>query len=310
MKKLLNVLAASALISTSTVAVVSCSNRNFTEFQGWIANKESFVLYIGAKDCDYCNKFEDSLTMVKEYNGYDFIQSKFDSLLNEYTTILDTKEVEQEPLTDYGQKLSHSKIDFRQFVIDSKADNFNEKWSENLLKWVISQATEMYMNDEFSNQTNFDSWKQGYRNIAKEKTKSYFNSSSVKGTPLFLVIRNGKLVSWINGFEQSTPVDYEASLNTWFQNIRSDFLNPLIVKTNSKKITTAATDTDESSGSNSGGGSDGSSSGSGGSSSGGSSGESSGGSSSGSGGSGESSSSSSRLPSFDYSSINMNKYIK
>ncbi|AGR41431.1 hypothetical protein [Spiroplasma taiwanense] len=218
MKKLLSAVSAITLVSSSTITVVACSsNEYFEKFEGWIANKESFVLYIGADDCDYCVQFENAMDNQKTY-----VEQKLTKMSTDYQNLY-TENVYQDSLTAFGEKLTNNKpVDFRTFKTEEKANNFKEKWSINLLDWIKDKVIEIYFDNLIASSiNNSDLYK--FKKIAKEKVNTYFDSN--KGTPFFLTIRNGKLVSWTQGFEKDSLGWDENSLNKLFDPIVSEFLN-------------------------------------------------------------------------------------
>ncbi len=215
MRKLLNIISSTALVGTSTLAVISCSsNKKFNEFKGWINNKESFILYMGADDCPHCKDFDNA---KKDYSD------KFDSKMNELNTSYEQKVVNQganypDSMTAYGEKLNN-KVDFREFKTEEVQNKFNEKWSKNILDWMIEEVTEIYKTKVFGNTGIND--KIAY-NESKKKVKTYFNNNN--GVPMFIIIRNGKLVSWEVGFGSSEQ--------GWTEKIIDELFEPLITAMN------------------------------------------------------------------------------
>ncbi|WP_101780869.1 lipoprotein [Spiroplasma monobiae] len=217
MRKLLSVISATALVGTAAMNVVSCSsNAYYKEFKGWIDNKESFLLYIGADDCDHCKNFESTIESEKDY-----FNDKIDQLNANYETIAVTKhgKSDENSLTNYGQYLNN-KVDYRYFKTAEKENNFNEKWSKNILDWMIEEVTEI-IKQEILRVTPDFSEKIAY-NLAKNSTKTYFNNN--KGTPMFLLVRNGKLVGWQAGFVEDTQKWDKIAIDKWFEPLNKIFM--------------------------------------------------------------------------------------
>ncbi len=220
MKKLISVLTATSLIASSTVSVVACSsNANFREFKSWIKNEDSFLLYIGAKDCDYCQQFEDTLKMTNKELENLLLEAN-----NKYNSKhLDESDINNGNLTDFGRKIKHDKIDYHQFVIDEKANNWNENWSKNIYNWIVEQIVRIYIKVRFETKPEIESNYKRYYKIAEDKVKTYLSSN--RGTPFYLLVRNGKLVFWEVGFEGATDnKNYSENLKKWFK-VFDDALN-------------------------------------------------------------------------------------
>ncbi|WP_339020424.1 lipoprotein [Spiroplasma endosymbiont of Atherix ibis] len=221
MKKLLSVISTATLVGTSTLTVVSCSsNKNYNEFKKWIDNKDSFILYIGEDNCPHCQDFE-------------YVQKKYNKKLNEKISELNTsynqKVVNQEgsehpdSLIAYGQKLNND-VDLRTFKTEEYQSKFTEKWTKNILNWMIDEVTQIYkkqytigdMSDKLATK------------LAKVKVKQYFNLDKIQGFPIFILIRNGKLVSWENGFGNKPA-------GGWTETLLDNLFNPLITAMNNRE---------------------------------------------------------------------------
>jgi len=212
MKKLISILTATTLIASSTVSVVACSsNANFREFKSWIKNEDSFLLYIGAKDCDYCQQFEDTLKMTNK---------ELEQLLAKANSIYNAKhsnesEINNGDLTDFGRKIKHDKIDFHQFITDEKANNWNENWSKNIYNWIVEQIVKVYIKVRLETKPEIEDNYKRYYKIAEDRVKTYLSSN--RGTPFYLLVRNGKLVFWEVGFEGATNNNHKEALEKWFK---------------------------------------------------------------------------------------------
>ncbi|QHX36827.1 lipoprotein [Spiroplasma sp. BIUS-1] len=218
MRKLLSVISATTLVGTSAMSVVSCSsNKYFQQFKGWIDNKESFLLYIGADNCPHCQDFENTQKDHKE---------KFDGLINDLnnsynTKISDITTPDPDSKTAYGEKLNN-KVDLRTFKTEDYNNKFTEKWSKNILNWVIDQVTEILKQELMKTVSS----EKIATKMAKDKTKAYFDNSENLGFPMFLLIRNGKLVSWEVGFGTDAPGGWtETLLDQWFLPIEEAMKN-------------------------------------------------------------------------------------
>ncbi|QEH62070.1 hypothetical protein SCHIN_v1c08750 [Spiroplasma chinense] len=233
MKKFLNLLAATALVTTSASTVVSCSSTaNWKTFKGWIDKQDSFILYIGARDCEYCQQFETAKDIVSSEPG-NSLEDRITSLQNEYNNLTIVGNTQTDDLTGFGQALK-SDLRFETFMIDEKANNFREKWSKNILDWAVDQVTNIYIDYRWGSTPGGDLIDTTVKeNIAKKVAKNAFYKNGDKtspnvGTPFFLVVRNGKLVTWTtDGYSESTETnDKLVEFDNWFNAIREDFKNP------------------------------------------------------------------------------------
>ncbi|AKX33929.1 hypothetical protein SLITO_v1c02740 [Spiroplasma litorale] len=237
MKKILATLSVLTLATTSATTVISCSsNVNYKQFLQWIDNKETFLLYIGAKDCDFCQKFEANLESNKT-----FFDNKLEELSGQYNNSVSSIKPDENSFTGYGEELNNN-LNLREFVSDEKANNFKEKWSENIINWLIDRMTDIYyksMLDIGSNETI-------QKKVAKSKVKEYFDK--IKATPMFLIIRNGKIVSWEIGFDQDETGWVENSLDKLIKKFSTSFLNSEIETELVEKINTGSSGESESGG--------------------------------------------------------------
>ncbi|AGR42308.1 lipoprotein [Spiroplasma diminutum] len=201
MRKLLSVISATALVGTSTLTVVSCSsNKYFKEFKKWIDNKESFLLYIGADDCTHCIDFENA----KKDNSDKFNEKLMQITTGYNQTIANNENEYPETMTAFGEKLNNE-VDFREFKTEELANNFKEKWSKNIISWMVDQVTPIYKDKTYGNTGTNDTVA---TRLSKKAVEAYFDSSDNKGTPMFILIRNGKLVSWNVGYSKSSEVGH------------------------------------------------------------------------------------------------------
>ncbi|AKU79506.1 hypothetical protein [Spiroplasma turonicum] len=260
MRKILAALSVVSLASAGATTVISCSsNVLYKQFLQWIENKESFVLYIGAKDCDYCQKFEANI----DYNQ-SYFNDKLSQISGEYNNSISKYNGNDDSFTSYGQKLNND-LNLRSFIAEEKSNNFKEKWSENIIKWLVDKVAEIYysaMLDIGHNETI-------QKKVAKDKVKEYFNK--IKGTPMFIIIRNGKIVDWEVGFEDDSTGWTENSLESLVKKISDSILNSEIESVLVDKVNTGSSETESGgeSGGNGGESSGGESGGNGGESSGG-----------------------------------------
>ncbi|ARU91436.1 hypothetical protein SCLARK_00807 [Spiroplasma clarkii] len=221
MKKLISVLSATALLTSSTASVISCGNDAYwNEFNRAVKNQETFMVYIGADDCEYCNHFEDS----KKITG-DLVQELLDGLIAKYKADLTTlgDKVEVDDLTGFGQAIKvPDQVKLREFIIEAKADNFNEKWSKNILNWVRDQLREIYYTKEFKYNVDNGNGEVNARNQVNAAVKSYLDNA--KGTPFFLMIRNGKLAGISSGYSRTSPINHDEDIRNWFETFKNFFL--------------------------------------------------------------------------------------
>ncbi|ASP28033.1 hypothetical protein SCORR_v1c02590 [Spiroplasma corruscae] len=247
MKKILATLSVLTIATSSAATVVSCSsNVHYKEFLQWINNKETFLLYIGAKDCDFCQKFESNIEYNKQY-----FDDKLNQISGEYNNNVSSLNNLNDSFTGYGETLNNN-LNLRQFVIDEKANNFKEKWSENIVTWLVDKLTEVY----YELTLNIGSNETIQKNVAKEKVKEYFDK--IKATPMFLIIRNGKVVDWEVGFEEDTTGWVDKSLESLVSQIGKSFLDSeieakLVNKINTGSATESGGETSGGNGAESGG---------------------------------------------------------
>ncbi|WP_338984568.1 lipoprotein [Spiroplasma endosymbiont of Diplazon laetatorius] len=218
MRKLLSVISVTALVGTSSLSVVSCSsNKYFKEFKGWIDNKESFILYMGADDCEYCQ-------------GFEYLQEKESSYFKTKTKELNTNYNQEikglngnysDSMTAFGEKLNND-LEFRTMKTEEKANKFDEKWSKNILSWLVDEVTEVYKYREYNNSQLSDKL---VTKLAKAKVETYLKKDNL-GIPFFLVIRNGKVAGWYSGFSKEPEAGWnELVIDELFKQLNSIITN-------------------------------------------------------------------------------------
>lgn len=222
MRKLIGVLSATALITSSTSAVISCGNDAWwKEFNTAVKNKETFLVYIGADDCEYCNQFEEAKTATG-----DLVQTQLEKMKTDYAALLTSLGTNKvvDDLTGFGQDLlKPDSVKLHEYVIEKKADNFTEKWSKNILNWIRDQLREIYYQKTFANLVSQGSINElTARNQTKDSVKNYLDTS--KGTPMFLMVRNGQFAGISVGFNQSSSKNHEEDIKEWFKPLSDYFL--------------------------------------------------------------------------------------
>jgi len=216
MRKILSLLTVTSVITSTTVNVVSCGqNANWREFNNWINNEETFLLYIGAENCDFCNHFEDALAETGN-----LVQILIDELVKRYEALLITNNKLDE-LTGFGQNITWPALtNLRKFVIEDLADNFNERWSENILNWVRDRLRDIYFAVTFAPSVEQEQNAIAQWNITNELVGNFLETT--RGTPYFILIRNGQLAGLSTGFSRSDNLNHNSDIRKWFSTF-SDF---------------------------------------------------------------------------------------
>lgn len=222
MKRILGLLAVTSVITSATVNVVSCGrNAYWREFNNWINNEETFLLYIGAENCEFCHHFEDALAATGN-----LAQELMDSLVARYEAKLISRpgDLKIDELTGFGQNIIHQdSVNLRKFITEDLADNFNEPWSENILNWVRDRLRDIHF------AVSFEPWvEQGLQdeitqwNLTNERVDNFLETT--RGTPYFILIRNGQLAGLSTGFSRSHNLNHNSDIREWFSTFENFFM--------------------------------------------------------------------------------------
>jgi hypothetical protein len=223
MKRLLTVLGAIQLVATPAMTVISCdSNKNYETFKGWIDNKDSFVLYIGADDCEHCNDLDKALNDLTDGNkhGTDIMRDGLAKIAADWNKAGNGED-------QYIGADEVKSIDFHSFK-DDKYDGIwnNSKWMKNIRDWTVDQYYDLFV----SYDPNFVDDNTYYtEDVVKDAIKTMIVGN---GTPIFVVVRNGKLVTVDNGFSGTNSLDPVYTLVN--DTLKADFENTLITDTINK----------------------------------------------------------------------------
>ncbi|AHI53987.1 hypothetical protein SSABA_v1c05830 [Spiroplasma sabaudiense Ar-1343] len=215
MKKLLAVLAASSLVAASSSAVVACTNElsNYNTFKDWIQRRETFILYVGAEDCPVCQSFVKATTGKVDGDIETFSNNvnngnnqDFNDLTNNYNNSL--KEGDEDIYENgFGTKVNQVK--FHHFVEEKKDKINSKKWWIKIKEWILEQYKIQYkIHNIPEGDPNF---------ITKDWTIDTLKITSI---PVFIVIRDGKFVNLVQGFDDTTGGVGEA---TALQNLMLKF---------------------------------------------------------------------------------------
>ncbi|AHF57832.1 hypothetical protein [Spiroplasma eriocheiris] len=200
MKKMLASFAAISLISSSVSSVVACKSELglYNTFMSAVNNKDSFIMLISAQNCPHCQALEKT-TINELYDGAKG-NAEFHAYLNgKYGA-------DYNLATYYGSRSSANENEYKTIentylmsTWDSVEDYnkvWGEKWAKKILDWVVAQERNAHkINGEIDYTITADSLK-------------------LKGTPLFIYVKQGQYMgfesgdmgsSWVNG---ATPQQY------------------------------------------------------------------------------------------------------
>ncbi|WP_338969355.1 lipoprotein [Spiroplasma endosymbiont of Labia minor] len=227
MKKMLTLLATITLTTPTTVSVVSCSsNTNFKDFEKWINQEQSFILYVGAKDCPHCqvfdkvfanrdlDQFEKNINTRIDANSNTII-SQWYNTQQDYEELAESKTISDDYNSNYSQELKGNLL-FHYFQSDNYSTIWSEKWASNLVDWLVDGM--------IARQKIIDDFRYG-------DNDSFYDSldfkSAIESTPLFVIIRNGKLAGVTNGMEDesTTGNNDDQLIDDWFTTISNMFVH-------------------------------------------------------------------------------------
>lgn len=213
MKKILSILSVFAVTLAPATAVVSCgeNTKNYDEFMGWINSKESFLLYIGADDCDFCKQFDNA-----NDNHGNTLKNILKNTQNHYIDKIVDPEYQNGPF-GFGDALNGD-ITLRTFKGEHHDTVLTEKWAEKIFDWVGDRIWDFtkYFNGEGNFIKDRDEFNKLYKSNIKDKL----------GTPTFLLIRNGELVDvYTKGFGIGDDQDEENALVKLGDDINSAFVD-------------------------------------------------------------------------------------
>ncbi|WP_338971298.1 lipoprotein [Spiroplasma endosymbiont of Panorpa germanica] len=230
MRKLLAILASTSLISAAGVTVVSCTNElsNYNTFKKWIKKRETFILYIGAEDCPYCQNFVKSATGKPDGNLDEFENQvnngdnkRFNDLTETYNnTLSDLKdknnqtEIEDEFRNGFGAKVD--KVQFHHFTEEKKETVQSKKWLTKIKEWILDEYKEQYkIHNVPETDPNY---------VTKDLT---IDDLKINSIPVYLIIRDGKLVNIVSGFDSlENGVGPEQAMDNLFNEFTSYFTDP------------------------------------------------------------------------------------
>jgi hypothetical protein len=212
MKKLLGLLGTVQMITIPALSVVACeSNANYKEFKSWVDAKESFVLYIGADDCEHCKDFDKFLGMKNAtQTGEEVLKDGLEKMRTDYNDHLKSGgwNSGEESVNNLLGYTSVNQISFHKF----KYDNFDDIWNDtksmkNIRDWEVDQYESILKQQGNNNYIDNDNMDDALKQLV-----------STTGTPIFMIIRNGKFIGQVSGFEGSSS-DIEAQGNALIESI-------------------------------------------------------------------------------------------
>lgn len=216
MKKILGILGGIITTAAPITSVISCTDYSKSdEFKSWIKNKETFLLFIGANDCEFCNKFETSISSVSgkkylEQQSKDFVKDYNDNVANDKHN---HKNFTTDPVTGFGDKIDT--ISLKTLKADKHEGLFSEKgWAKEILEWVKDELNQMFKDAHFNN------WK-GTKSD-KEKITNYFSGY---GTPFFILIRGGHLVVTYTGYSNNNETSPSLDLEVLVKEFKQAFVS-------------------------------------------------------------------------------------
>ncbi|AXK51275.1 lipoprotein [Spiroplasma alleghenense] len=228
MRRLLAILASASLITAAGTTVVSCTNElsNYNTFKKWIKNRETFVLYIGAEDCPYCQNFVKATTGKPNGSLDDFenqVNNGDNKMFNEFKTNYNNKleslqnggkEINDDFRNGFGAKVDQVK--FHHFTEEKKDSINSKKWLTKIKEWILDEYKAQYKIH------NIPETDPNY--VTNDLTVDDLKISSI---PTYIIIRDGKLVNVTTGFDSlENGVGEEQALEKWFTEINSYFTDP------------------------------------------------------------------------------------
>ncbi|WP_339023152.1 hypothetical protein [Spiroplasma endosymbiont of Crioceris asparagi] len=208
------IIALSGLLLVSAnlpLLLVSCQAKEYKDFLSHINNHESFVAMLGAKDDDKTKNFE---KVIKD----DLFKTRFNYLMGETVTDYNNNKGKSDGdskshLTGWGEEVKTNPLNLYTYKSKEKASLHQEKFAKQIDSWL---------NDRL-----FDYWDNGqtnpYKNQNKQQNKDYVKKylEGLEQSPMFILIRNGKLVWISNAFDLSiatTPSQAQAqeNMDNWF----------------------------------------------------------------------------------------------
>lgn len=196
------------MVAATSAVVVACGvdNAKFNEFTNWINNQETFVLYIGARDCPYCNAYENAKTR-EETKGL-FQEILNDVWASEYNANAQ-ENFKPEKYNNYGEKLKYNEVKYHEFTESSPSTLWELEWAKKMYDWLIDNMYELTKDYQSGNSEN--EWKEKIKAIIK------------KESPTFVLVRNGRLVSVQSGFSQETNSMSTDSYRNLIESFKEDF---------------------------------------------------------------------------------------